>query len=85
MPSALLDHVLQEDPNNVSAQETLGFMEFRQGHLEEARKRYAKAVQSRFAEFSGALLLCCDIDERLRSAAADRGADRKQSAKLPSS
>ena len=42
----LLDHVLQEDPNNVSAQETLGFMEFRQGHLEEARERYAKAVQS---------------------------------------
>ena len=42
---ALLDHVLQEDPNNVSAQETLGFMEFRQGHLEEARQRYAKAVQ----------------------------------------
>lgn len=43
---ALLDHVLQEDPNNVSAQETLGFMEFHQGHQEEARKRYAKAVQS---------------------------------------
>jgi tetratricopeptide (TPR) repeat protein len=43
---ALLDHVLQEDPNNVSAQETLGFMEFHQGHLEEARERYAKAVQS---------------------------------------
>ncbi len=43
---ALLDHVLQEDPNNVSAQETLGFMEFHQGHLEEARQRYAKAVQS---------------------------------------
>jgi tetratricopeptide (TPR) repeat protein len=42
---ALLDHVLQEDPTNVSAQETLGFLEFRQGHLEEARKRYAQAVQ----------------------------------------
>jgi len=42
---ALLAHVLQEDPNNVSAQETLGFLEFRQGHLEEARKRYAQAVQ----------------------------------------
>jgi Tfp pilus assembly protein PilF len=41
---ALLDHVLQEDPTNVSAQETLGFLEFRQGHLEEARKRYAQAV-----------------------------------------
>jgi len=42
---ALLDRVLQEDPGNVSAQETLGFLEFRQGHLEEARKRYAQAVQ----------------------------------------
>ena len=42
---ALLDHILQEDPKNVSAQETLGFMEFRQGHVEEARKRYAQAVQ----------------------------------------
>lgn len=41
----LLDHVLQEDPNNVAAQETKGFLEFRQGHLEEARKWYAKAVQ----------------------------------------
>src|SRR3984885_7662642 len=42
---ALLDQVLQEDPNNVSAQETKGFMEFRQGHADEARKRYAQAVQ----------------------------------------
>ncbi len=42
---ALLDHVLQEDPKNVLAQETLGLMEVRQGHLEEARKRYAQAVQ----------------------------------------
>jgi len=42
---ALLDRVLQEDPNNVSAKETLGFLEFRQEHLEEARKYYAQAVQ----------------------------------------
>jgi Tfp pilus assembly protein PilF len=41
----LLDHVLQEDPNNVSAQETMGYLEFRQGHVEEARKCYAQAVQ----------------------------------------
>jgi tetratricopeptide (TPR) repeat protein len=41
---ALLNHVLQEDPKNVSAQETLGFLEFRQGHFEEARKLYAEAV-----------------------------------------
>jgi tetratricopeptide (TPR) repeat protein len=42
---SLLDHVLQEDPNNVSAHETKGFLEFREGHLEEAKKWYAQAVQ----------------------------------------
>jgi predicted Zn-dependent protease len=42
---SLLDQVLKEEPNNVSAQETKGFLEFRQGHMEEARKWYAKAVQ----------------------------------------
>ena len=42
---ALIDHVLQEDPKNVQAQETLGFMEFQQHHLEQARQRYAQAVQ----------------------------------------
>jgi Flp pilus assembly protein TadD len=42
---ALLAHVLQEDPKNVSARETLGFIEFRQGHVEAARKRYEEAVQ----------------------------------------
>jgi tetratricopeptide (TPR) repeat protein len=42
---ALLDHVLQEDPSNVSAHETKGFLEFQQGHLDEAKKWYAQAVQ----------------------------------------
>jgi tetratricopeptide (TPR) repeat protein len=42
---ALLDHVLQEDPKNVSAHETKGFLEFQQGHLNEAKKWYAQAVQ----------------------------------------
>jgi tetratricopeptide (TPR) repeat protein len=42
---ALIDHVLQEDPKNVQAQETLGFMEFQQHHLDEARQHYAQAVQ----------------------------------------
>lgn len=42
---ALLDRVLQEDPNNASAYETQGFLEFRQGHLEEAKKSYTRAVQ----------------------------------------
>jgi len=41
----LLDHVLQEDPKNVSAHETMGFLEFRAGHVDEARKWYEKAVK----------------------------------------
>jgi Tfp pilus assembly protein PilF len=41
----LLDRVLQEDPKNVSAHETMGFLEFRAGHLVEARKWYEQAVK----------------------------------------
>lgn len=40
----LLDKVLQEDPKNVSAHETKGYLEFKQGHIEEAKKWYAQAV-----------------------------------------
>ncbi|PYQ39192.1 MAG: hypothetical protein DMG99_16805 [Acidobacteria bacterium] len=42
---ALLDHVLEEDPKNTSAHETMGYLEFRDSHLEEAKKWYAQAVQ----------------------------------------
>ncbi len=42
---SLLNHVLQEDPSNLSAHESKGFLEFRLGHLEEAKKWYAQAVQ----------------------------------------
>jgi tetratricopeptide (TPR) repeat protein len=42
---ALLDRILQEDPNNVSARETKGYLAFRQGHQEEARNWYAQAVK----------------------------------------
>lgn len=42
---SLLTRVLQEDPNNLSAHETKGFLEFRQGHPQEAKKWYARAVQ----------------------------------------
>jgi tetratricopeptide (TPR) repeat protein len=41
---ALLDSVLQADPNNVSAHETMGFLEFQAHHLEEAQRWYAQAV-----------------------------------------
>jgi Tfp pilus assembly protein PilF len=42
---ALLDHILQEDQGNVSAHESMGFLEFRQGHMEEAKRWYAQAVK----------------------------------------
>lgn len=42
---ALLDRILQEDPNNVSAHETMGYLAFRQGHMEAARNWYAQAVK----------------------------------------
>jgi tetratricopeptide (TPR) repeat protein len=41
----LLDTVLRDDPNNVSAHETMGYLEFRAGNLQEARKWYEKAVK----------------------------------------
>ena len=42
---ALLDQVLQGDPNNVLAHETMGFLEFRQQHIDAARNWYAQAVK----------------------------------------
>lgn len=41
----LLERVLREDPKNVSAHETMGFIEFRAGHMDEARKWYEQAVK----------------------------------------
>ena len=40
----LLDGVLKADPNNVQAHETMGFIEFRAGHRDEAKKWYSEAV-----------------------------------------
>ena len=42
---SLLDQVLKDDPNNTSAHETMGFLAFRTGNLDEARKWYRQAVQ----------------------------------------
>jgi tetratricopeptide (TPR) repeat protein len=42
---SLLDHILREDPNNVSAHETMGYLELREQHVDEARKWYAEAVK----------------------------------------
>jgi tetratricopeptide (TPR) repeat protein len=42
---ALLESVLRDDPTNVSAHETMGYLEFRAGNLEAARKWYGEAVK----------------------------------------
>jgi tetratricopeptide (TPR) repeat protein len=41
---ALLGQVLKEEPNNVSAHETMGYLAFREGRLDEAGKWYEQAV-----------------------------------------
>jgi Tfp pilus assembly protein PilF len=41
----LLDSVLKEDPNNVQAHETMGYLENRAGHEDEARKWYGEAIK----------------------------------------
>ena len=41
----LLDRVLKQEPNNVSAHETMGFLAFQQGRIDEAKNWYAQAVQ----------------------------------------
>ncbi len=41
----LLAEVLRDDPNNTLARETMGFLEFRANHLEEAEDWYGKAVK----------------------------------------
>jgi tetratricopeptide (TPR) repeat protein len=42
---ALLDQVFKDDPNNTLAHETMGQMEFRAGHLEQAQNWYEQAVK----------------------------------------
>jgi Tfp pilus assembly protein PilF len=42
---ALLDRILQEDPKNTLAHETMGYLEFRAGHIEQAQNWYEQAVQ----------------------------------------
>jgi tetratricopeptide (TPR) repeat protein len=42
---ALVDAVLKEEPNNVQAHETMGYLENRAGHKDEARKWYGDAVK----------------------------------------
>jgi TonB family protein len=41
----LLEHVLHDDPSNVSARESIGLIAFRQGNFDEARKWYEQALK----------------------------------------
>lgn len=42
---SLASEVLQEDPNNTLAHETMGYLEFRQNHFDEALKWFREAVK----------------------------------------
>jgi len=42
---ALLYHILEQDPDNVSAYETLGYLALRDHNLDDARKFYGRAVK----------------------------------------
>jgi|SRR5579862_1222477 len=42
---ALLDQVLHDDPNNTLAHETMGYLAFRAGNLDEAENWYGQAVK----------------------------------------
>ena len=41
----LLDSALKDDPNNIQAHETMGYLENRAGHHDEARKWYGEAIK----------------------------------------
>jgi TonB family protein len=41
----LLERVLRDDPSNASAHETMGYLEFREGNLDEARKWYGESIK----------------------------------------
>jgi len=77
---ALVDSVLKQDPNNVQALETMGFIDYRTRNMEEAQKWYAKAVkldsQDYMAQYFFAMLSMAapgtaddkDIEASLRTA-----------------
>jgi tetratricopeptide (TPR) repeat protein len=43
---ALIDAVLKQDPNNIQARETLGFLALRDHNIADARKWYTEAIKS---------------------------------------
>ena len=42
---ALIDSVLRDDPKNALAHETMGYLKFREGDIQAARKWYGEAVK----------------------------------------
>ena len=48
---ALLDSVLKQDPNNVQARETMGYLELRAGNRDEALKWYQEATKLDSADY----------------------------------
>ena len=42
---ALIDSTLRDDPNNALAHETMGYLKFREGDMQAARKWYGEAVK----------------------------------------
>ncbi|HEX3986872.1 MAG TPA: tetratricopeptide repeat protein [Acidobacteriaceae bacterium] len=71
---ALLQSVLQADPGNVQAHESMGALELQSGHRDEAKKWYAQAValdsQSYIAQYYNASLALRDGD---RGDAVEKG------------
>ncbi len=74
---SLLDQVLHDDPNNTLAYETMGYLEFRAGHLEQSQGWYEKATkldsQSYLANYYFAAIAMnrgqsgADIDARIEA------------------
>lgn len=48
----IVEQLLKDDPNDVSALETKGFLELKQGHVDAAKSCYEKAVQLKHARES---------------------------------
>lgn len=72
---AMLDRILEEDPKNVLAHETMGLLEFRADHLDEARKWYEQAVkldsQSYIAHYYFAAISMSDLTHGSDDAAVE--------------
>jgi tetratricopeptide (TPR) repeat protein len=76
----LLDRLLQEDPKNVAALETMGFLAFREGKLDEAAKWYEQAVKLDSQSFLAHYYFAAIAMQRGQS--ADRAAQIESSLRI---